>query len=105
MTPHDATARAERLYADWFDMAPTAEDVSDIARTDLIRLIAAALLDVQRDGDQYRLALESLTPGGSEFVSDAQRCVEYVRRIKSDYVAAMKENVRLRKAIREGQHE
>jgi hypothetical protein len=29
--------------------------------------------------DQCRLALESLTPQGSEFVNDPERCVEYVR--------------------------
>ena len=31
------------------------------------------------EGDKYRLALESLTPQGSEYVRNPERCVAYVR--------------------------
>jgi len=49
-----------------------------------------------------RIALESLTPGGSEFQNDPERCVAYIQRVKHGYVEAMKENVMLRRAIRKG---
>ena len=49
-----------------------------------------------------RIALESMTPGGSEFHNDPERCVAYIQGIKSDYVEAKKENVMLRRAIRKG---
>lgn len=47
-----------------------------------------------------RLTLEGLTPGGSEYVNDPERCAAYMQRIKSDAVEAHKEVVRLqRKAV------
>jgi hypothetical protein len=35
--------------------------------------------EAEQETERYRLALESLTPGGSEFVRDPERCVAYVR--------------------------
>jgi hypothetical protein len=46
-----------------------------------------------------RLALENLTPGGSEFHNDPERCSAYIQQIKHSYVEAMKENVRLRREL------
>ena len=46
-----------------------------------------------------RIALESLTPGGSEFHNDPERCFAYIQDIKSGYVEANKEIVRLRRAL------
>ena len=33
---------------------------------------------------RYDLALQSLTPGGSEFVRDPERCVEFVRQARDE---------------------
>ena len=45
------------------------------------RLIATALAAMERADalDQWRLALENLTPGGSEYHNDLRRCVEHVK--------------------------
>ena len=44
-----------------------------------------------------RITLENLTPGGSEFHNDPERCAAYIQRIISDCVEAKKEIVRLRR--------
>lgn len=48
------------------------------------RRLAAALIAANRDAERYRLALESLTPGGSEYHRDPERCVEVVREMKRE---------------------
>lgn len=47
--------------------------------------------------NRYRLALESLTPGGSEFFANIERCVSHVRERFESGDAAKKECVRLRR--------
>ena len=44
-----------------------------------------------------RLTLEGLTPGGSEYVNDPERCAAYVQRIKHDAIEAHKQVVRLKR--------
>lgn len=44
-----------------------------------IAALEARAEGAEAERDTARLALESLTPGGSEFVGDAAYCVEYVR--------------------------
>jgi len=44
---------------------------------------------LRRDRDKYCLALESLTPGGSEFVNDEKACVEFVRNERSRKMEAI----------------
>jgi hypothetical protein len=60
----------------------------------------AALLDrAERAEAKYRtamLALESLTPGGSEFVGDVERCVAHVRARQTALLDNIKRQVRLR---------
>lgn len=46
---------------------------------------------------RYRLALESLTPGGSEFFENPQRCVEHIRERFESGDEAKKELARLRR--------
>lgn len=50
-----------------------------VADPKLSRLELALLADRERQLAEARRALESLTPGGSEYVADAARCVAYVR--------------------------
>jgi hypothetical protein len=52
---------------------------------------------------EYDLALQSLTPGGSEFVSDPDRCVEFVKQVRQADFGIIKRDkatlVRLRSAL------
>lgn len=41
--------------------------------------LLARLERAERDLQTWRRALHSLTPGGSEYADDPQRCVQYVR--------------------------
>lgn len=41
-------------------------------------------------------ALESLTPGGSEFVGDIQRCVEHVRHSRANQIKIMRDWIKRR---------
>lgn len=47
---------------------------------DIADIIAQRFAALQGDKEKYRLALESLTPGGSEFVNDPDFCVAHVRK-------------------------
>lgn len=49
------------------------------------------------EGDPYRLALEGLTPGGSEFYKDIERCVAHIRDRFDSGHRARKEVVKLRR--------
>lgn len=46
-----------------------------------------------------RLALENLTPGGSEYHNDPERCTAWLQRIKSDCNDSKKEIVKLQRKI------
>jgi len=50
-----------------------------LREADLRRQLAAE----KERADERELALQSLTPGGSEFINDPQRCVEHVRGVNS----------------------
>lgn len=50
---------------------------------------------------EWSLALQSLTPGGSEFACDPKECVDYVRRVFSDQSATRLELARTRRFIAE----
>ena len=52
--------------------------------------------------DKWRLALESLTPGGSEFVNDLDRCLEYVNAQRNRQHEMLVKAIKERKAIEEG---
>lgn len=97
MTPHQAKQRAERLAWKWIQKASEMTEVKLGDLDILTALIAAELLAVQRDGDKYRLALESLTPGGSEYVNDPERCRAWIQRVKDDCVETHKNLVRSRR--------
>jgi len=43
---------------------------------------------------RYKKALEGLTPGGSEFVNDPERCAEFVRERSRGLIRAMAEQKR-----------
>ena len=51
--------------------------------------------------ETYRLALENLTPGGSEFHRNPERCVEHIRKRLKDGSDAKRECVKLRALIRD----
>ncbi len=44
-------------------------------------------------------ALESLTPGGSEFVNDVERCVAIIRDTQRSIIRFAKRNKKLREAL------
>jgi hypothetical protein len=52
-----------------------------------------------RDTDKWRLALENLTPLGSEYHNDLERCVEYIRNRYDLANEERKELVRLRRRV------
>jgi len=52
---------------------------------------------MREENDKWRLALEALTPQGSEFHNDLDRCVGYVRDKYQNGIDAVKENVRHRR--------
>lgn len=51
----------------------------------------------EKQADRYRLALEGLTPGGSEFYKNPEGCVAHIRQRLDSGDAAKKECVRLRR--------
>jgi ferredoxin len=56
--------------------------------------MAAFAAEVQREGDKWRLALESFTPQGSEYVNDLDACVAAVQRKFDSQHAVIKNKVR-----------
>jgi hypothetical protein len=50
--------------------------------------------------DKWRLALESLTPGGSEFVNDIENCLVYCQRRRDSDHETIKRLVKELKAIK-----
>jgi hypothetical protein len=52
-----------------------------------------------RDTDKWRLALENLTPMGSEYHNDLERCVEHIRNRYDIAHEERKELVRLRRRV------
>ena len=54
------------------------------------------LLSIVRDHHAIQV-LESLTPGGSDYVGDVEKCAEYLRWIKTSCVEANKSVVRIKK--------
>jgi hypothetical protein len=52
-----------------------------------------------RDTDKWRLALENLTPLGSEYHNDLERCVEHIRNRYDIAHEERKELVRLRRRV------
>lgn len=48
--------------------------------------------------DRYKSALEGLTPGGSEFVNDPEKCARWVRESHNIMVQALKNIIRRLKA-------
>ena len=68
---------------------------------ELSREAAAEITRVRAEVERRDLALQSLTPKGSEYVNDPDRCVAYVReRFQSGHDAKM-EAVRLRARVAE----
>lgn len=43
----------------------------------------AAIIDAECGTDEAMRALESLTPGGSEYVGDVPRCVEFIKKARA----------------------
>lgn len=52
----------------------------------------------ERERDEARRGLESLTPGGSEYVADVPACVAYIRRARESQHDAIVKAVSARKA-------
>ena len=58
-------------------------------------------MNQQAINEQARLTLEGLTPGGSEYVNDPERCAAYIQSVKHDCVEANKQVVRQRRTLDE----
>ncbi len=50
--------------------------------------------------NEWRRALHSLTPGGSEFANNSAACVQHVRDTRANHHEAIKRGVRANKALR-----
>lgn len=72
-------------------------------RTAKLRDLEARLAKAEEKADKWRLALENLTPVGSEFQNDVERCVAYVRERYDEQHEAMKDRVRLTRKLREAE--
>jgi hypothetical protein len=62
--------------------------------------LAAEVERLSKEWDKYRLALEHLTPGGSEFHADAERCARYVKETFDSNHATMKRAIKQRNEAR-----
>jgi len=51
--------------------------------------------------DRYRLALESLTPGGSEYYKNPEHCADFVNTIRQNQHKKILEEVKRRKKAEE----
>lgn len=59
-------------------------DREEIARLEAkVRELEERLDRVEQERDQWKKALHSLTPGGSEFANDPSACVEWIRKARS----------------------
>lgn len=73
---------------------------------DEVRVLSTQVVDVEDQRDRLRsrlqeaeAALQSLTPGGSEFVNDPWRCVKFARDARDiEHAALMKKHARLQEA-------
>lgn len=58
-----------------------------------------ALIKENRFLDRCRLALEHLTPGGSEYYRDPDLCAKYIRETRDHYFNKMKKEIVKRKEL------
>lgn len=58
-------------------------------------------LRVEKEKDEWRLALESLTPGGSEFVNDLDACLRYAQGKRTELHEMHKRVARLEREKRD----
>ena len=56
---------------------------------------------LEKDRDRWRRALNNLTPGGSEFASDPDYCVEWVKTARNNIWETAKKNVIENRKLRE----
>ena len=88
MTIEEAGENCERIVNNAESMLEGRESIATLL-TDHARLV--------EQGDKWRLALEALTPQGSEFHNDLERCVEYVRARLDERHEALKNVAKLRR--------
>jgi hypothetical protein len=69
-------ARAGQDYCDWFTNEDDHRQPPDVMAAFAAKEVARAEALLMR----YKRALEGLTPGGSEFVDDPERCAEHARK-------------------------
>lgn len=90
----DLTAKLEAktiaLHCYEQSLTDTARERDDLTRR---------LEEAQADKRKWALALQELTPGGSEYVDDPKRCVTYVRDTRSSLLDVMKGFKRERDAL------
>ncbi|MFA5573096.1 MAG: hypothetical protein WDA42_08305 [Candidatus Bathyarchaeia archaeon] len=55
---------------------------------------AELIKELRAERDMVMRALESLTPGGSEYVGDVARCVEHVLTVRKDQHELLKKYIR-----------
>jgi hypothetical protein len=71
------------------DMAKGWEQLCEECADRILALLAEDRRFLEIDRDRYDHALQSLTPGGSEFVRDPERCVQTVTELRRGEHAAM----------------
>lgn len=92
---------AEADLAAVIDMrdAARAESARSLSKAEALDEALSKVEKLEEELKKYRLALEGLTPGGSEFHKDPERCVAYVRDRFDSGHQAKKDCVRLRRAL------
>lgn len=71
--------------------------IYDLAKA--LEILCDYTVIVESEAEKYRLALEELTPGGSEFYKNPKRCISYIQdRFEFGHKAKV-EAVRLRRVI------
>ena len=79
--------------ADW-----SAHVAACVAIRDENASLRAKLAEAEVERKRFDVALQSLTPGGSEYVNDPERCVAVVRQIRDSHHKLIRESIKARKA-------
>ena len=63
--------------------------------------ITTRLKEIQKHSEDYRIALENLTPGGSEFYNDKDYCVDWIQKRLIERNNFLKDKIRLQRKLNE----
>jgi hypothetical protein len=125
---HEVLCNVSQVFDGWHNDGTAWSEWDESVRKDVsewqryidgktVSVVAAAhSAQVEAERDKWRIAMENLTPGGSEFHKDLDRCVAHIRerfdtehrwmlKAVADKKAAEAELVKLRAALRQIMHD